>query len=431
MALSTRIDGFRLYKDLAELALCGASGTSITRLAFSTQEIAARRLASEWGREIGASTAVDAGGNFFLRLPGRDETLPPVLLGSSINTMYFEHDWSRAYGLAAGLAALRAISETGRKPRRGIDLVSWGNGVESRFKPGNLGLNLFAGKLQLSEVLALKDADGVTVREALENLLSDDNNHEQLPLGYPISAYLEAQAMEVGREQSQEKTIGIIPGIGGCYDWHIEILEVSTSLRDDDNQRRLSAKACANPIKRAIDRASEGVRWGINSWITIPNTPTSGYGYITEDRAHDLVTASSKKIDGEQGSKPELSPSVHGWIRKFSDDSNWLNNFSARLSEICSGANTRCAVRLTPINSYPPKHFDDSILEKIRLAAEFREFPIVAREMSYFNYQPHYFDRTGILAVPLRGLGLRYITPSDASAGAQVLADVAWDLSEE
>jgi N-carbamoyl-L-amino-acid hydrolase len=434
MALSARTDGFRLSKDLAELGLCGAGRKSITRLAFSQQEIAARRLASTWGQEIGASTAVDEAGNFFLRFPGRDQTLPPVLLGSSINTLHYETDLSRAYGFVAGLAALRTIAESGCQPRRGIHLVAWQNGEASRFKPGNMGLNLFAGKLQLSEVLASAATDGVTVREALETLLQQEKDYERLPIGYPISAYLEVQAMvfrTTNQQPPEETAIGVIPGISGSCTWHVEILEAPASLGDEGNPRRLSAKSCSQPIKRALERASEGGNGGIQTWVTIPNTPPSGHGCIDQDRAMALYRASSKQIDNGRQSKPEFPPSVHGWISKSSNDSKWLDNFNAKISEVCSAANNRCVVKLTPINSYPPRHFPDLIREQIRLAAEFREFPLVEMEMSSFNYPPHYFSRSGILAVPLRGRGLRYITPMDAAAGAQVLADIAWDLAEE
>ncbi len=126
--ISDHVDGQRLWRDLMDLARHGAIPLGgVNRLALSTEEIEARRTLVAWAREFGAEAGVDDAANLYLRLEGRAAALPPLLTGSHIDTQPTGGKFDGAYGVVAGVAALRAIAASGRRPKRSVEVVAWMN----------------------------------------------------------------------------------------------------------------------------------------------------------------------------------------------------------------------------------------------------------------------------------------------------------------
>src|SRR5262249_30527580 len=77
----------RLWHRLMELAQFGASdGGGVDRQALSDAEIPARACLVDWARAIGLEASTDPIANLFLSYRGSEPDLPPVLVGSHIDT---------------------------------------------------------------------------------------------------------------------------------------------------------------------------------------------------------------------------------------------------------------------------------------------------------------------------------------------------------
>lgn len=83
-----RINVERLWGDIMATARWGAiSGTNgLARLALSKDD----KLARDWfvrsAQDIGCQVKVDAIGNIFAILPGRNMSVPPIAMGSHLDT---------------------------------------------------------------------------------------------------------------------------------------------------------------------------------------------------------------------------------------------------------------------------------------------------------------------------------------------------------
>ena len=128
---------------------------------------------------IGLEPSTDAAANLFLRYPGREPDLPPVLIGSHIDSQPTGGKFDGAFGVVAGLETVEAIIASGCRPRRTIDVVSWMNEEGSRFAPGMMGSAVFSGARRLSDILAVHDKAGVSVEAELDRVLR---------VGTPIAA---------------------------------------------------------------------------------------------------------------------------------------------------------------------------------------------------------------------------------------------------
>src|SRR5690348_7549029 len=103
-----RIDGDRLWGALMELAKIGATPKGgVCRLTLTDLDKQGRDLVSRWAREAGMTVTIDKIGNGFMRRPGRNNALPPVVTGSHIDTQPTGGKFDGNYGVLAGLEVVR------------------------------------------------------------------------------------------------------------------------------------------------------------------------------------------------------------------------------------------------------------------------------------------------------------------------------------
>ena len=410
--LADHVDSDRLWRDLIALAAFGATPAGgVNRLALTVEEIAARRTLVGWAAECGAQPAVDAAGNLYLRLAGRDSAMLPLLIGSHIDTQPTGGKFDGAYGVLAGLAVLRAIAASGERPRRSIEVVAWMNEEGSRFAPGMMGSAVFTGKREMEEILAVRDKAGVSVRDALAPVLDAERTLPRRALGGPVASYLEAHIEQGPRLEAEGRTIGVVTGIGGKRTFRVEVIgepaHAGTSARRDRRDALVSAVALVDALQRAIWDEAETVRFTIGMFTVTPNAPS-------------VVPAQ-----------------VVFSIDLRHDDDAVLADCGDRIAAVCAGARGRCEVKLMPLLYDPPLEFPSTIRARVAAAADRLGYASMAlpSPAGHDSRYLHYHCPTGMVFIPCRG-GLSHneaesITEVDAGAGARVLADVAWALANE
>src|SRR4030042_983822 len=107
-----RVNGKRLQATLEEMAKIGATpGGGVHRLAVSEEDKGARDLFLAWLREIDLEIIVDEMGNIFGKKAGKNEPLPPVLIGSHIDSQPKGGRFDGILGVMGALEALRTLHE--------------------------------------------------------------------------------------------------------------------------------------------------------------------------------------------------------------------------------------------------------------------------------------------------------------------------------
>jgi len=163
------IDGDRFWNTILASAEIGAGPHGgLARLTLSEADGRMRDLFRSWAEEAGYGVTVDRLGNTFVRRPGTDDTLPPVLVGSHLDTQAAGGRFDGIVGVMAGLEILRALDDAGIRTRRAIEVVNWTNEEGGRFPPPMLCSGVFAGLHDLDWALSRPDQAGVTVAEALD-----------------------------------------------------------------------------------------------------------------------------------------------------------------------------------------------------------------------------------------------------------------------
>ncbi|MFZ6843901.1 Zn-dependent hydrolase [Undibacterium sp. RuTC16W] len=208
-----RINGDRLWNSLMELAQIGATTKGgVKRLALTDLDKQGRDLVTGWARQAGMSVTVDKIGNVFMRRDGTNNTLPPIVSGSHIDTQPTGGKFDGNYGVLAALEVVRTLNDHQIKTEAPIEVAFWTNEEGSRFVPVMMGSGVFCGAFSLEHAYAAKDVDGKTVKDELERI---GYLGKQTPGDHPIGAYFETHIEQGPVLEDADKVIGVVPAVMG------------------------------------------------------------------------------------------------------------------------------------------------------------------------------------------------------------------------
>ena len=208
-----RINGERLWSSLMELAQIGATPKGgVCRLTLTDLDKQGRDLVTRWAREAGMTVTIDKIGNGFMRRPGRNNSLPPIMTGSHIDTQPTGGKFDGNYGVLAGIEVVRTLNDHGIETEAPIEVAFWTNEEGSRFVPVMMGSGVFAKAFTLEHAYAATDTEGKTVKGELERI---GYIGDQEPGDHPIGAYFETHIEQGPVLEDNDKTIGVVSGVLG------------------------------------------------------------------------------------------------------------------------------------------------------------------------------------------------------------------------
>lgn len=212
---SGRIDADRLWSSLMDMATVGATekGGSC-RLALTDADRAGRALFAGWAEAAGYALETDAIGNLFVRRPGRDAALPPVVMGSHLDTQPTGGRFDGVFGVLAGLEVLRSLDDAGLETDHPVAVAVWMNEEGARFSPPMMGSGVWAGVFAEAEILDKTGQDGARLGDELarhgwRGLLPADHAR------HPFAAYFEAHIEQGPVLEHEGLPIGVVTGAQG------------------------------------------------------------------------------------------------------------------------------------------------------------------------------------------------------------------------
>ncbi|HEX3176454.1 MAG TPA: Zn-dependent hydrolase [Methylomirabilota bacterium] len=217
-----RVNGERLWDTIMASARIGPgrTPTGLRRLALTDADREMRDLFARWCREAGCVVTVDRMGNMFARRPGRDDTMPPVLVGSHLDTQIAGGRYDGILGVLAALEVVRTLNDASVQTRRPIEIVNWTNEEGARFQPPMLGSAVFAGVRTLEWAHARADDAGRTVGEELARI---GYAGAAAVGGRPVDAYFELHIEQGPLLDDKGVPVGVVAGTYGVRGLNIEV----------------------------------------------------------------------------------------------------------------------------------------------------------------------------------------------------------------
>ncbi len=203
-----RIDGARLWDALMQMAKIGpgvAGGNN--RQTLTDADAEGRALFKAWCDAAGLVTGVDAMGTMFARREGTEPDLPPVYVGSHLDTQPTGGKYDGVLGVLGGLEVIRSLNDLGIRTRHPIVVTNWTNEEGTRFAPAMLASGVFAGVHDLDWAYDRVDARGLRFGQELERI---GWKGDEPVGGRPMRAFFELHIEQGPILEAEGRDIGVV-----------------------------------------------------------------------------------------------------------------------------------------------------------------------------------------------------------------------------
>jgi allantoate deiminase len=214
MILDTAAAARRLMARLDEFAGFTDQPGQLTRLYLSPAYRAACERFAQWAGELGLNPEIDAAGNVHARYEGKRTRAPALMIGSHIDTVRDAGRYDGNLGALAALAVVEQFHAEGVRFDHAIDVVAFGDEEGVRFPSTMTGSRALAGLMSASALLN-RDADGISLRDALVNFGGDPERVLALR-ARGIAAFVELHIEQGPVLEAENLAVGTVGAINGA-----------------------------------------------------------------------------------------------------------------------------------------------------------------------------------------------------------------------
>jgi len=409
------IDSGQLYGELDKLAsFTDAPPPAVTRVVFSTVDLAARAYIRELCRAANLIVRVDAVGNLFARWVGSEPGLAAIGTGSHTDAIPFAGAYDGTVGVLGGLEAIRALQRAGFQPRRSIELLMFTSEEPTRFGIGCLGSRLLSGSLQAGRAKTLTDKEGqsldqVRTAAGFTGTLDD----VVLPEGY-YEAFLELHVEQGPVLEARNIPVGVVTAIAAPASLRIWLDGEGGHAGTVLMPQRHDAFLAASEISLAVESV-------VKSTGAIDTVGTVGVCDVFPGAVNSIPSRVKIEID----------------VRDI--DGARRDAVLRAIDEACGRVTERRGVKLKKevLNADPPAHSGRRALNALNQSCErcgISPFPLPSRAYHDSLFMSR-ITEVGMLFVRCReGVSHRpdeYASADDVATGTRVLADALAQLSLE
>ncbi|MGA9894523.1 MAG: Zn-dependent hydrolase [Xanthobacteraceae bacterium] len=269
-----QIDAQRLWDSLMETAKIGGTPKGgICRLTLTDLDRQMRDWFKMQCEALGCTVAADEVGNMFARRPGKNAGLPPIAMGSHLDTQPTGGKFDGALGVLAALEALRTLHDLGYETNAPIEIVNWTNEEGSRFAPAMLASGVFAGALSADYAHGRTDRDGKTFGDELQRI---GYKGDEKAGARKFSGLFELHIEQGPILEDEGAMIGIVQGVQGIRWYEVTVTgEAAHTGTTPMLRRRNALVGAARVIDRIDSIAREHPPFAVGTVGLIENRPNS------------------------------------------------------------------------------------------------------------------------------------------------------------
>jgi beta-ureidopropionase / N-carbamoyl-L-amino-acid hydrolase len=216
-----KIDAERLWGTIMETGQIGGTEKGgVRRLTLTDLDRQVRDWFWNACEDAGCSVTIDEMGNMFARRPGRDNSLPPIMVGSHLDTQPSGGKFDGVLGVLSGLELVRTLNAAGYETTAPIEVANWTNEEGSRFSPAMVASGVFAGVFDRDYAYGLQDREGLTFGAELRRI---GFQGEAKCGGRPLSAYFELHIEQGPILEAEDKRIGVVTHAQGTRWYNVKV----------------------------------------------------------------------------------------------------------------------------------------------------------------------------------------------------------------
>jgi len=297
-----RVDGARLDADTQALRRFGGTPDGGThRVAYSDEDLAGREWVADLMGGAGLRVHTDPAGNLVGDLPGTDPSLPPLALGSHIDTVPFGGSYDGTIGVVGAIEIVRTLHGAGHRLRHPLRIYDFQNE-----EGGKTGSRLLIGAVAPEE-LEVPTASGFTIRQGIARL---GGNPDDLAAGRlapgSLAAFLELHIEQGAGLERAGIPIGVVEGIVGIRRWFVHVTGEKNHAGTTPMAQRRDALVAASRMVVAVNETA----------LAIPGPQVATVGRVEVDPGAPNVIPGSVRFTLEvRDLSMEGIEAVYGSVR--------------------------------------------------------------------------------------------------------------------
>lgn len=401
--LQAQTNGQRYWDSIHESCQWGATDDGgMNRLTLNDDDKQVRLWFIAEAEALGCKVTVDSMGNIFAVRPGKNNDIPPIGMGSHLDTQPRGGRYDGIAGVIAGLEVIRALHEANHTTYAPIAVIDWTNEEGARFPKAMVSSGVWAGKIPQDQAYDLRDVNEPDTKFVTE--LERIGFKGTTPASYkdlPLSAHFELHIEQGPILEAEEKDVGIVTGIQGMRWYDAEVIGREAHTGTTPMNRRCDALVAAAAMIQAIEETAVSLG-GLGTVGIVNSLPQSTNTIPGEvNFSIDLRHTDESKVD-------ELEKAVFDKLEEIAKKRDVTFSHSMKWTS-------------------PALHFDPECQKALELSAKHEK-------MSYRRLQSgaghdsgytSYVCPTAMLFIPCRdGIShnpAEYSTQEQCSKGASVL----------
>jgi len=404
------IDPERLWDDLMQTAKIGATPKGgICRLTLTELDREVRDWFKAQAQALGCTVTVDDMGNMFARREGQRADIPPIAVGSHLDTQPTGGKFDGALGVLAALEALRTLHRAGYETFAPIEVVNWTNEEGARFAPPMIASGVFAGVYRRDWACGRADRGGETFGAALDKI---GYRGAQRCGDHRLSAFFELHIEQGPYLEADGKDIGIVTGVQAMRWYEVTVTGQDTHAGTTPMPRRHDALLGAARLVEAVNRTACGIFDAVGTVGILEVKPGSpnvvpGEVFFTIDLRHPQAGV----LDGME--------------KAIADIADWIS------------IDLGLRIAIKTISAEPAVQFDAACITAVRAAATICGYSV--RDMiSRAGHDAAFVSRVApaaMIFVPCKdGIShneAEHSSKEQCAAGAQVLLQAVLDYDRQ
>jgi N-carbamoyl-L-amino-acid hydrolase len=273
------VEAARVVADLRELDRRTGGPGGAQRLCWTEVWREARAMLTNLLGDIGLEPERDAAGNLWAVLEGERE--PALVVGSHVDSVPDGGWLDGALGVMAAVGVLRAWAGSGRRAPRSLALVDWADEEGARFGRSLFGSSAFSGTLDPEGVRGLRDAEGISIVDALaENGVSLEDALGAISGQGRVAAYLELHIEQGPVLEAEGVHAAAVSGCAGVERHRFRFRGQASHAGTTPMDRRRDAGLAAAQVALQVEEvgALHGGMATTGSIVLSPGIPTAVAG---------------------------------------------------------------------------------------------------------------------------------------------------------
>ncbi|WP_199617621.1 Zn-dependent hydrolase [Paenibacillus alkalitolerans] len=258
--LVSKSDRDRIMSDIGEaiewLSGFGADPSGgVTRLLYSKEWLSAQKALAQHMEASGLHVCFDDCGNLYGRLEGEGISAGTLLTGSHVDTVKSGGKYDGAYGILAGIIALKYLRDNYGAPKVSLEVVSLCEEEGSRFPLTYWGSGNITGKYSLERVPDIRDRDGVELEQAMLSAGFGKGTYRS-PRRHDVLGFIELHIEQGSLLERESRSIGIVNHIVGQRRYTVKVSGTANHAGTTPMDVRKDALAGACAMIQKLEEAA-------------------------------------------------------------------------------------------------------------------------------------------------------------------------------